>query len=227
MSGPGLVGLPAAGVQLKLTPVEGKLEARVRGPNITPGYWREPELTAKAFDEEGYYRFGDALKFADPADWRRGLLFDGRVTEDFKLTTGTWVSVGPLRLKLVSALAPYAQDVVLAGENRDRIGALVFPNLAACAELAGLAGAPAAACVLSHPRVRDEIARRLAAFAAQSTGSSNRVACAVLLDEPASIDRGEATDKGSLNQRAVLGHRAALVEQLYADPPPTEVILAE
>ena len=225
MSGAGLIGLPAVGVQLKLVPVDGKLEARVRGPNITPGYWREPELTAQAFDHEGYYRFGDALKLADPADPRRGLLFDGRIAEDFKLTTGTGLNVGPLRLRLISALAPYAHDAVLAGPDRDEIGALIFPNLAACRELAGLTDAPATS-VLAHPRLRAEIGRRLADFAAQSTGSSNRVSRALLLAEPASIDRGEATDKGSLNQRAVLSHRAALVEQLYADPVPTDVIRA-
>ena len=225
MSGAGLVGLPAAGVRLKLTPVEGKLEARVQGPNVTPGYWRQPELTAKAFDEEGYYRFGDALKFVDPADPHKGLLFDGRVAEDFKLATGTWVSVGPLRLSLIDALSPYAQDVVLAGPDRDYIAALVFPNVAACAQLAGLADAPAAD-VLVHPRVRQEVERRLTAFAARSTGSSNRAARALLLGEPPSIDRGEATDKGSLNQRAVLTNRSALVERLYAEPPPPEVICA-
>jgi feruloyl-CoA synthase len=213
MSGAGLVGLPAAGVRLKLAPVEGKLEARVQGPNVTPGYWRQPELTAKAFDEEGYYRFGDALKFVEPADPHKGLLFDGRVAEDFKLATGTWVSVGPLRLALIDALSPYAQDVVLAGPDRDYIAALIVPNIAACGPLA-------------DPRVRQEIEQRLTAFAARSTGSSNRVVRALLLVEPPSIDRGEATDKGSLNQRAVLANRSALVERLYAEPPPPEVIRA-
>jgi feruloyl-CoA synthase len=226
MNGAGLVGLPACGVQLKLAPVEGKLEARVRGPNITPGYWRQPDLTTKAFDDEGYYCFGDALKFADPTDVRKGLLFDGRVAEDFKLTTGTWVSVGPLRLKLIEALAPYAHDVVLAGPNRDQIGALVFPNLTACKALAGTDAADAAS-IVAHPAVRREIGQRLAAFAAKSTGSSNRVARVLILDEPPSIDRGEATDKGSLNQRAVLANRAALVERLYASPMAPEAILAE
>jgi len=225
MSGAGLVGLPAAGVRLKLAPVEGKLEARVQGPNVTPGYWRQPELTAKAFDEEGYYRFGDALKFVDPEDPHKGLRFDGRVAEDFKLATGTWVSVGPLRLNLIDALSPYAQDVVLAGPDRDDIGALIFPNLAACAQLVGVPDT-AAPDILAHPRLREEIAQRLTAFAARSTGSSNRVVRALLLVEPPSIDRGEATDKGSLNQRAVLANRAALVERLYADPSPPEVIRA-
>ena len=211
MSGAGLVGLPAAGVRLKLAPVEGKLEARVRGPNVTPGYWRQPELTAKAFDEEGYYRFGDALKFVDPQDPHKGLRFDGRVAEDFKLATGTWVSVGPLRLNLIDALAPYAQDVVLAGPDRDYIAALIVPNAAACAQL-------------TDAQVRQEIMQRLTAFAARSTGSSNRVVRALLLAEPPSIDRGEATDKGSLNQRAVLANRADLVERLYADPAPPDII---
>jgi len=225
MSGAGLVGLPVAGVRLKLAPVDGKLEARVQGPNITPGYWRQPELTAKAFDEEGYYRFGDALKFVDPDDERKGLLFDGRVAEDFKLATGTWVSVGPLRLKLLDALAPYAQDVVLAGPDRDEIGALIFPNLAACREIAGLADAPPAA-VLADAKLRHAIQRRLSALAGRSTGSSTKVARALLLAEPPSIDRGEATDKGSLNQRAVLANRADLVAKLYAEPAAAEVIRA-
>ena len=130
------MGLPPPGSELKLVPMEGKLDARVRGPHITPGYWRQPELTAKAFDEEGFYRLGDALKFDDPADPQQGLLFDGRTAEDFKLATGTWVSVGPLRARLVEHFAPYAKDVVIAGADRDEIGILIFPDIAACRELA-------------------------------------------------------------------------------------------
>jgi len=227
MTGAGHIGLPAAGVELKLAPVEGKFEARVRGPNVTPGYWRQPDLTAKAYDEEGYYKFGDALRFADPGDWRKGLIFDGRVAEDFKLATGTWVNVGPLRAALIDHFAPLVQDVVIAGLDRDEIAALIFADLDACRRLAPdlVPGAPASA-VLAHDKVRTAFAQLLRSFASASTGSSNRVARAVLLAEPPSIDRGELTDKGSINQRAVLAHRAALVDALYADPPPAEAILA-
>jgi feruloyl-CoA synthase len=217
MSAAGLVGLPVAGVALKLVPREGKLEARVRGPNVTPGYWRQPELTARAFDEDGYYRMGDALAFADPGDVRKGLVFDGRVAEDFKLATGTWVNVGPLRAAFIDHFAPLVQDVVIAGLDRDEIGALVFADIEACRRLApGLDEAAPARAVLAHEALRAEFRARLASLAAVSTGSSNRIARALLLDEPPSLDRGEMTDKGSINQRAVLARRAALVETLYA-----------
>ena len=224
MSGAGLVGLPVPGVALKLVPREGKLEACVSGPNITPGYWRQPELTAKAFDEEGYYRLGDALKFANPAEPRKGLLFDGRVAEDFKLATGTWVNVGPLRDAVIDHFAPLVQDVVIAGPDRDAVGVLIFADLAACRRLAPDLAAAAPAALLRDPRVRGAFRERLAALAAAGTGSSNRVVRALLLEEPPSIDRGEMTDKGSINQRAVLSHRAALVEALYATLPADFVI---
>lgn len=216
MTGAGLVGLPVPGVELKLAPVDGKLEARIRGPNVTPGYWRQPELTAKAFDDEGFYKFGDALKFVDPADVRKGLLFDGRVAEDFKLATGTWVNTGALRLAVIDAFAPYAQDAVLAGPDRNDIGVLIFPNLSACRQFCPeLDQATPAAAVLGHAKVRAEFAVRLCKLAAKATGSSNRVVRALLLVDPPSIDLGEMTDKGSLNQRAVLSNRATLVEELY------------
>ncbi len=226
MTGAGHIGLPVAGVDLKLAPVEGKLEARVRGPNITPGYWRQPDLTAKAYDEEGYYKFGDALRFADPADWHKGLIFDGRVAEDFKLATGTWVNVGPLRAAFIDHFAPLVQDVVIAGLDRDEIAALIFADLDACRRLCPdlVPGAPAAA-VLAHAGTRAAFAGRLQSFAAASSGSSNCVVRTLLLAEPPSIDRGELTDKGSINQRAVLAHRAALVDALYADPPPQAAIV--
>jgi feruloyl-CoA synthase len=211
----GMVGVPVPGVELKLVPVGEKLEARLRGPSITPGFWRDPERTRAAFDEEGFYRLGDALTWVDPDDVSKGFAFDGRLNEDFKLSTGTWVSVGPLRARLLAALAPHAQDVVFAGHDRDEVTALVFPNRAACAE-AGLDG----------DAVRATFACRLQELAAAATGSSTRVARAILLDEPPSIDAGELTDKGSINQRAVLRHRAALVEELYAAPAPARVIIA-
>jgi feruloyl-CoA synthase len=225
MVGAGIVGVPAVGVELKLVPMEGKYEARVRGPLVTPGYWRQPELTAKAFDEEGFYKLGDALKFVDPDDVRKGFLFDGRVAEDFKLATGTWVAVGPLRAAVIDHCAPLAKDVAIAGIDRDEIGILIFPDEASCRALCpALAAAAPFADVLRQPAVRDEFAARLTALAAKSTGSSNRVTSAVLLAEPPSIDVGEMTDKGSINQRAVLTHRAALVDALYAEPPGEAVI---
>jgi feruloyl-CoA synthase len=225
MSAAGLVGLPASGVELKLVPREGKLEARIRGPNVTPGYWRQPELTAAAFDEEGYYKFGDALRFADPDDVTKGLIFDGRVAEDFKLASGTWVNVGPLRASLIDHFAPLVQDVVIAGLGRNEITALVFVDRAACQRLCPslVRDAPIAE-LFAQPELRTAFAERLESVAAQSTGSSNRIAALLLLEEPPSLDRGEMTDKGSINQRAVLGHRAHLVEELYAHPRSPRVI---
>jgi feruloyl-CoA synthase len=222
----GNIGLPLPGVELKLVPRAGKFEARLRGANITPGYWRAPPLTAAAFDEEGFYRIGDALKFDDPADPAKGLLFDGRLAEDFKLATGTWVSVGPLRTAFIAHCAPLVRDVVLAGADRDAITALVFPDVEACRKLApNIAADATPAAVNADPRVRREFARLLDALAATSTGTSNQIGRAVLLAEPPSLDIGEMTDKGSINQRAVLANRAGLVEELYAAAPPGHVIV--
>jgi feruloyl-CoA synthase len=223
----GMIGLPVAGVEVKLAPDGDKTEMRVRGPSVTPGYWRQPELTRAAFDDEGFYRLGDAVAWVDANDPRKGLVFDGRVAEDFKLATGTWVSVGPLRAKFIAAAAPYVQDVVIAGLNRDWVGALVFPRLDECRALApDLApGAPAAE-VLAHPAVRAKFQALVDALARDATGSSTRIARAILLDAPPSIDASEITDKGSINQRAVLKARAELVEALYVDPPGPRVICA-
>jgi feruloyl-CoA synthase len=221
------IGLPLPAVELKLVPSGDKLEARYKGPNITPGYWRAPALTAAVFDEEGYYKMGDALKFADPADFTKGLLFDGRLAEDFKLATGTWVSVGPLRASFIAQCAPLVRDVVFAGAERDDVTALVFPDLDACRKFApDLAADAPAGSLLADARVRAEFARLLAPMAASARGTSGRVMRAILLAEPPSLDIGEMTDKGSINQRAVLAHRAALVEELYADPPSPNVIVA-
>jgi feruloyl-CoA synthase len=219
------VGLPAAGQDAKLVPDGGKLELRLRGPNIMPGYWREPEISQRAFDEEGYYRIGDAVAFEDPDDPAKGLLFDGRIAEDFKLSSGTWVSTGRLRAQLIDAFAPYVRDVVLTGPDRDDLGALVFPDVEACRDLAGgLKGD--AATILADARVRTEFQTRLTHLAKTATGSSNRVRRLMLMSELPSMDRGEATDKGSINQRNVLKYRAALVDELYADPPSPRAILA-
>jgi feruloyl-CoA synthase len=221
----GNIGLPSPGVELKLVPNEGKLEARLRGPHITPGYWRQEALTRAAFDAEGYYKIGDALKFADPADPLKGLLFDGRIAEDFKLATGTWASVGPLRARFIDAFAPYVRDVVLAGPDRDDIAALVFPDIEACRRLAGLGADAKPDAIVSDPNVRATFTELLGKFAAVSAGSSMRVARAILMAEPPSMDKGEATDKGSTNQRAVLNNRAALVDELYATPLSSRVIV--
>jgi feruloyl-CoA synthase len=210
------VGLPPPGLTVKLVPLEGKYEARLKGPNITPGYWREEKLTAEAFDEEGFYRLGDALKFDDPAIPEKGLLFEGRLAEDFKLATGTWVGVGPLRAAIVAHFAPYVRDVVIAGADRDFIAVLIFPDLEACRRLAPDLKDASPPAIVAHESVRREFGFLLNSFARQATGSSNRVVRAILLDTPPSLDVGEATDKGTINQRMVLRHRAALVDELYA-----------
>ena len=217
------MGVPVPGVELKLVPCDGKLEARLRGPNIMPGYWRQDELTAVAFDADGYYRLGDALKFQDPEDPGEGLLFDGRIAEDFKLATGTWVNVGPLRARLLAQLEPYARDVVIAGADCNEVGALIFPHLDACRRLA----AAGAEDVTADAGVLDELRARLTAFANGSTGSSNRICRAILLSEPPLLDAGEITDKGSINQRAVLTRRADLVAELYAPEPSARVIVID
>lgn len=225
---PGNIGVPVPGVELKLVPNEGKLEARLRGPNITPGYWRQNDLTREAFDEEGFYKLGDALKFADRADPGQGLLFDGRIAEDFKLTTGTWVSVGPLRARFIDHFAPYVRDVVIAGADQDDVTALVIPEIEACRKLCGNLPANATpSTVLADTRVQRQFATLLDKFAAPSDGSSARVCRLILMEAPPSLDAGEMTDKGSINQRAVLSNRAALVEELYAHPFSSRVIAIE
>jgi feruloyl-CoA synthase len=221
---PGNIGVPMRGVELKLVPNGGKLEGRYKGPNITPGYWRRPDLTKEAFDDEGFYKMGDALRFEDASDPGKGLLFDGRLAEDFKLASGTWVSAGALRAQLVDHCAPLVRDAVIAGLNRDEIAALVFPDVEACRKLAGLPADAPPAAVLGEPKLRDEFKNRLDALARQSTGGSTRICRMILMAEPPSLDAGEATDKGSINQRAVLTRRAALVEELYAPSPSTNVI---
>jgi feruloyl-CoA synthase len=211
----GNIGVPIPGTELKLVPSGDKLEVRVRGPNVTPGYWKAPELTALAFDVEGFYLIGDAVTFADPDRPELGLFFDGRVAEDFKLNSGTWVSVGTLRVAGVTALSPLAQDIVVTGHGGDHVRFLVFPNIAACRALAGLADSADANAVIGDEKVRAAIASGLAKLKAQSGGgSSGHATRALLLAEPASVDGGEITDKGYINQRAVLTRRAAAVATL-------------
>jgi feruloyl-CoA synthase len=214
---PGVVGIPNHGVELKLVPNGNKLEARLKSSSITPGYWRQPELTKAAFDEEGYYKLGDALRFMDDHDPERGFVFDGRVAEDFKLATGTWVSVGPLRLKFIAHCTPYVIDAVVAGHDRDAAAALVIPNVSACRKLSGLDAGASDADVLAHYNVRECFSALLAGFNKAAGGSSGRFARIILMDDPPSLDTGELTDKGSINQRAVLALRAAMVEELYAE----------
>ncbi len=220
----GHVGLPVPGNDAKLVPNNGKLEVRARGPNVTPGYWRQPELTAAAFDEEGFYKFGDALKPVDPDDFDKGFDFDGRIAEDFKLSSGTWVSVGPLRARFIAACAPLVRDVVVAGINRDEIAALVVLDLDGCRLINPTLPFDDIAAIASDPLIRGAFRERFTKFLAAATGSSTRITRALLLDTPLSIDRGEVTDKGSINQQAVLDHRRDLIEMLYSPTPPEHVI---
>jgi feruloyl-CoA synthase len=221
----GHIGLPCAGVEVKLVPENGKTEIRFRGPNVMPGYWRLPEATAHAFDEERFYRTGDAVKWIDPSDPQKGLMFDGRIAEDFKLSTGTFVSVGPLRARIIAAGAPCVQDAVITGIDRDEAGMLVFPRLDECRKLAGLPDGAAAADVLRHPAVRAFFQALVERLWREGTGSASRIARAHVMAEPPSIDRDEVTDKGSINQRAVLRNRAALVEALYRGEDGNDVLL--
>jgi feruloyl-CoA synthase len=197
----GVVGNPAPGCELKLVPSGSKLEIRVKGPNVTPGYFRSADLTRAAFDEEGYYRIGDAMKLADPAVPEKGLVFDGRIAEDFKLTTGTWVHVGLVRVKLIAAGNPVIQDAVITGHDRDEIGALVFLSPAA-----------------KDTDVRARLIQALKELSKEG-GSSTHPTRLLVMTEPPQIDGNEITDKGYLNQRAALERRAALVERLYSDAP--------
>ncbi len=215
----GAIGNPAPGVTMKLVPNLGKLELRYKGPGVTPGYWRAPELTAAAFDEEGFLRSGDAVRFLDRRDPGQGFVFDGRIAEDFKLSTGAWVSVGPLRTAALVEGAPHVQDVVVAGHDRDEVGLLIFPRIDSCRALAGLGQDPEARAVLHSAPVRAFFRDMIRRLYQQGSGSASRVVRALVLAEPPSIDLGEMTDKGSINQRAVLAHRAADVDRLYGDDP--------
>jgi feruloyl-CoA synthase len=215
----GDLGLPTAGMEIKLVPVDGKTEIRYSGPNITPGYWRLPDATREAFDDEGFFCTGDAVTWIDPDNIHLGLRFDGRIAEDFKLATGTFVSVGPMRAKVIAAAAPHVQDVVLTGINLKEVGALVFPTQSV-RQLAGLPATASMREVLDSAPVLAHFQRVVNELAAQATGSANRIARLALMDEPPSIDKGEVTDKGSINQRAVLKHRDALVQALHEDRLP-------
>jgi feruloyl-CoA synthase len=221
----GLIGLPFPGVELKMVPCGSKYELRLRGVNVTPGYFDQPELTAKMFDEEGFYCIGDAGVFVDPADPVAGIIFAGRVVEDFKLTTGTFVHVGSLRTDAIAAASPAIQDALVAGQDRYFVGLLAWPNLHACRQLIGKADASFDE-VVKHPAVIDCVKRGLEAHNAAVEGASSRkISRAMLMVEPPSIDGNELTDKGYINQRAGLERRAALVERLYAATPDEDVIV--
>jgi feruloyl-CoA synthase len=212
----GYLGLPTPGMELKLVPIEGKTEVRYRGPNITSGYWRNADATNESFDEEGFFKTGDAVLWIDERDQHQGLRFDGRIAEDFKLATGTFVSVGPMRAKIIAACAPLVQDVVITGINRHEVGALLIPT-AAMRTLSGLGAEASLEELAASAPVKAHLQNALNALAKTSTGSASRVTRMHVLTAPPSIDKGEVTDKGSINQRAVLTHRAELVEALYAE----------
>ncbi len=222
----GRIGVPVPGVELKLAPVGQQMEGRLRGPNITPGYWADEALTEASFDEEGYYKLGDALGFFDPADPSKGFTFHGRIAEDFKLSTGTWVRVGSLRARLLAALGDLVHDVAIAGPDRDFVAVLIFPNADACRAACGLASRDLPLVeLIRSPDLAARIRCALEEMARNSAGlSSTTVSRAMLMTQPPSIDAQETTEKGSINQKAVLANRAALVELLYAEQPPVDVI---
>lgn len=220
----GLIGLPFPGVELKLVPAGPKYELRLRGVIVTPGYHGRPDLTEAAFDEEGFYRIGDAGTFVDPDDPSQGLVFAGRVVEDFKLTSGTFVHVGTLRVAAIAAASPVIQDALVAGQDREYVGLLAWINLEACRALAGRSGATVDELV-ADPKVIECVRAGLARHNAANPGSSQRIARVLLMTEPPSIDGNELTDKGYINQRAALERRDARVRRLYADPPAPDVIV--
>lgn len=221
----GLVGLPVPGITLKLVPNGAKLEVRVKGPTVTPGYVNDPKKTAEVFDEEGFYSLGDAAKFLDEAKPELGLVFDGRVTEDFKLSSGTWVSTGTLRADVVAACTPLVQDAVVCGLDKPYIALLAWPNIAAARKVAGLPDDAAPQDAISHPKVVEYLRNALQKHNKAGGGSSTRIARIHLMLEPPSIDGHEITDKGYVNQAATAARRAPLVERLYVDPAPEDVIV--
>lgn len=226
-SAPGKIGLPVPGVEAKLAPVGEKTELRLRGPSITPGYWRRPDIDANAFDAENYYCTGDAVKLIDVADPPKGLLFDGRLNEEFKLSSGTWVRTGMLRSRLLAHFNGLLQDVVLAAPDRDYVTALLFPCIESCRKLSRHSDGYTASEVLSFPEIRSTFQQGLNSFALQNPGVSTHVRRAILVDLPPSLEAREVTDKGTLNQGAVLKNRSAIVDQLYRELPPKEAFIIE
>lgn len=216
---PGNIGIPARGVTVKLVPFLDKYEVRLKGPNVTPGYWRNEKVTKEAFDEEGFYKIGDAVRFAVPGDPAKGFYFDGRLAENFKLQTGTWVVVGLLRAKLVDQFEGLVRDAVITGENRHELGALLIPFMPALRKLVPNEAELSDEEVIARPEVREALGNKLAAHQKQSSGSATRVMRVMMMTEPLAFDKGEVTDKGSINQRAVLSNRSELVDALYAGGP--------
>jgi feruloyl-CoA synthase len=219
----GVIGIPAPGIEIKLSPLDNKQELRVRGATVTPGYWKRPDLTAAAFDEEGYYKTGDGGKLDDPDFPSKGIVFDGRVAEDFKLLSGTWVHSGQVRLGAIAACSPALQDAVVVGHDRERVGLLMFPNLAACKAIARNDGLTLKE-VAASDIIRSHLLACLRKYNDAGSAGSSRVAFAILLDDLPSIDQGEITDKGYINQRAVCERRAATIERLYAATLDPEVL---
>jgi len=223
MVGAGIVGLPAREMQVKLVGGPPRWEVRLKGPNITPGYWRAPEQTAAAFDEEGYYKLGDAVRFVDPDDVNKGFRFDGRMGEDFKLSTGTWVAAGPLRVALHDGLLPLVQGVVLVGANEVCVGAILFLNLAECRRFVGNEQASLAE-LCSHPHLRQEIQSRAQVLASATTGSSRRVQRLYIADWQPSIETGELTDKGAISYSGVTTNNKAVITKIFNEPASADVI---
>jgi feruloyl-CoA synthase len=222
---PGDIGLPLPGCVTKLVPNGDKLEVRFKGPHITPGYYKAPHLNVEAFDEEGFFRIGDAARFVDPADPAKGLVFDGRVAENFKLMSGTWVHAGILRIVAIDAVAPAFQDAVVTGHDREEVGILAFPSVGGCQRLCGAPQTTTLKDLVCRPEVHAHVAAGIAKYNARNPGSSTRITRVLLMTEPPAIDANEITDKGYVNQRAVLARRAALVDRLYADDPGPDVVV--
>lgn len=220
----GLLGVPVPGLELKLVPREGKLEARYRGKNIFPGYWKQPELTSAAFDDEGFYCTGDALKFADQTNIEQGMVFDGRLAEDFKLNTGTWVNVGVLKAQLIADGSGLIQDAVLTGHDDEFVGAIIFPEMNYCRNRFGLSTDAGIKDIARHPAILNELADVLKRLAEKSSGSSTLIRRALIADFGLSIDRGEITDKGSVNQGVILKNQKEVVAIMYSNSPPTWIV---
>jgi feruloyl-CoA synthase len=215
----GLMGLPTPETTVKLTPMQDRLEFRVRGPQVSPGYYRNPEATAASFDEEGFYRLGDAARFVDRARLERGLVFDGRLSENFKLSSGIFVNAGALRVAAISAIGGAAADAVVCGENEAGVGLLIFLNRPFCRALAGEADP------VTHPAVREAVRTGLGRLNADAAGASNRIARALILADAPDAHSGEVTDKGYINQTLARRRRAADIKRLFAAAPDPAVIV--
>jgi feruloyl-CoA synthase len=221
-----VIGLPVPGVEVKLAPMGAKFELRVRGPNVTPGYHQAPDLTREAFDDEGFYRTGDAGKLLDPEVPEKGLVFDGRLAENFKLATGTWVHAGVLRTAVLAACAPVLQDLVICGEERAEVGILAWPNVSACRDLLGGTAPTEPAALVRAPQVVEAVLRGVRAHNRDHAGASMRIGRVRLLAEPPSMDADDITDKGYVNARAVRERRAELVDELFVARPGSDVIVS-